>query len=111
MLRGVRVGTVVGHIVVGSEWLLAGSFEVWRLRTLEPVAWARVRSELPLRTGACLALKTQAGESLVARVQGCLPIDGEPYVVELGLLIVPPASTAGVLAPRPPVVPMSQRAE
>lgn len=111
MLRGVRVGAVVGHIVVGSEWLLAGSFEVWRLRTLEPVAWARVRSEQPLRTGACVALKTEAGAWLWARVQGSLPVEGEPHVVELGLLIVPSEHLAGVASLRPSVVPMSQRAE
>ena len=107
----VRGREVVGQIVVGSEWLLAGSSEVWRLRALEPVAWASVRSEQPLRVGACLALRTQAGAWLWARVQASLPVEGEPYVVELGLLIVPPAYTAGVLAPRPPVVSMSQRAE
>lgn len=111
MLRPVRVGTVVGHIVVGSEWMLAGSFDVWRLRTLEPVAWARVRSEQPLRTGACVALKTEAGAWLWARVQGCLAVEGEPYVVELGLLTVPAEHLMGGVLLLPPVVPMSQRAE
>lgn len=109
MVRAVRGRGSAGHLVVGSEWLLASSVEVWRLRALEPVAWARVRAELPLRTGACLALRTPAGAWLWARVQACLPVEGEPYVVELGLLIVPPS--AGVPRSRPAVAAMSPRAE